>query len=620
MKTLFGAAIAVGALVLSAAATSAASPAVDPYALFARYHAAVGGAAWDTTVGIRSAGVQTTGGVPSTFRQVLDHRTGDFRSVTKNGPVTDISGFDGVLWDTQGGPISEQTLPGLQEDNVTQAYISRDGWWNRKDPATLTMLPPSGDDARVRVVPAGGSVAEVWLSRTSGLIDKIVAYTDLAVVTTTIDDYRQVGGVVIPFHASIVTSQGITTDQVDTLNQPLRDVAAADLARPVVPYKGRIAGGGPSASVPFQFDFKSGWAYFTVGAGRGKATVIFDSGASLGLEPSTARRLGLRTSGGAAVTGVGNGSEMDAFFNVPVLSIGKVTLPDVNGLTSPLPYLFSHPRAGIESEGLVGAEFLQNFQTRFDFAASRWTAATFARPLAPQRNAVAVPFYSDGAGGPHCYVRATIDGVTGIFLIDTGNAGGLVIVRKFAQARGLFRGPGVRYYSPGGVGGGFPVDQYRAKTFTLGGVTLRDLPLVIPSTQSGAFASRTTAGNIGVRLLSRFGLTFDYARKTVSFAPSAWTNRPFALDRVGLSLTQPTADAAIVIGVTPGSPAESAGIHAKDRIVAIAGRSIAGGKLGIDDLLDYFSSPKPFTLTIQPKGGTPNTVTIRPRVMLGAAQ
>ena len=66
----------------------------------------------------------------------------------------------------------------MRADNVTQAYVARDGWWRRDDPAAHDALPADRDEDGVRVMPAGGSPVDVWFDRRSGLIDREIAHTD----------------------------------------------------------------------------------------------------------------------------------------------------------------------------------------------------------------------------------------------------------------------------------------------------------------------------------------------------------------------------------------------------------------------------------------------------------
>jgi hypothetical protein len=616
MKTLRRAALAVLLPVVFLAAAAAAQAAVpDPHALFARERVAVGGNAWRGIAALHFTGTVISGGVPSPFQQLTDHRTGWSKSVTRNGSVTDVSGFDGVAWDFQGGPVSEQTLPGLRADNVTQGYIARDGWWNAGDPATMSSLGASGGEAGVRVTPAGGSPVDVWFDARTGLIDRLVAHTDYGLSTTVTDDYRQTGDVVISYRSVTTDPAGAVTTAVAKTVTPLASITAAQLARPTPVSSGRLARG------------TTGTASFTLSTSpdilvrvrfpQGSLPLIFDSGGGNYVVPEGAKQLALRTAGGLPLEGVGNGSVNAAFASVGTIALGSAELVDQHFVVAPLPYALVHEGRGVTVYGLVGAEFLQSFRTTFDFAASRITFAPFDQPAATPPGAVVEPMLSDGA---HAYVRASVNGVPGIFLLDTGDNGGITVFRQFVTAHHLLHGSGLKYLSIGGVGGHLGYEVYRLKSFELGGGLMHAPPVTVSDAAAGAFASRSIAGNIGLRVISRYHITFDFRRQTVTLIPGSGIDAPFHLDRSGLSLNQLDATAFVVLSTVAGGPAAVAGLQAGDRIVAIGGRNVAQAKLGILDVRPFITGRRPYTITTQDKDGTLHTLRISPRDLLPAAR
>jgi C-terminal processing protease CtpA/Prc len=98
--------------------------------------------------------------------------------------------------------------------------------------------------------------------------------------------------------------------------------------------------------------------------------------------------------------------------------------------------------------------------------------------------------------------------------------------------------------------------------------------------------------------------------------PRANIDEPFTLDRTGISLNQEDPAAFSVLSIVPGGPAAQAGLHPGDRIVAIAGRSIARENLGLLDLRRYTIGRQPFTLTTQAQDGSTTVATIHPRDLL----
>ena len=585
----------------------------DPHALFARERRAEGGEAWRAVTAMQLDGDVIAGGSPSPFSSLADHRTGLSRTTTRVGSVLDVAGFDGVAWDFQGAAVTEQTLPGLRADNITQGYVTRDGWWNRNDPAEMTPIGRQAGEDGVRVVPRGGSAIDVFFNRASGLIDRTIAHTDGGAVTTLLDDYRTAGDVVLPFRQRSTDATGA---EADSLIHDVRFVtlAPAAFARPHARSAGRFIGA-RSGVAPMRLSGNPGAILVDIHAAGKPATVIFDSGGANYFTPAAARRLHLHRSGGLSLSGAGNGSLSAQLAQAGTIVLGNAALDDQHAIVAPLPFPAVHLGAGMESDGLVGAEFLQAFRTTFDFDASRIHFESFADAdaAAAPPPAVVLPMLSDGA---HAFVQASVDGVSGYYLLDTGDSGDITVFRRFARAHGIFRKPGLVYLAAGGVGGHLAYQRYRAKTFALGGVTFADPPIVITDASGGSFASRSVAGNIGLRVISRYRITFDLARKTVTFVPNARAAQPFLVDRSGLSVGQDDPSAILVLSVVPHGPADAAGVHTGDKIVAIGGRGVVQAKLGLDDLAPLVSAARAYTLTVRDAGGTTRTVTIHPRDLL----
>jgi hypothetical protein len=600
------------AFVLVAAAAAAAAllaiplpahAATSPRTLFARERAASGGDAWSAIRAISSAGTVTQGGSPNPFVELVNHDTGWSKATTRVGSLVDVSGYDGTGWDFQGGPVTMQTLPGLVADNVTAAYVARDGWWNPADPATMSVL---GDGA-VRVVPRGGSAIDVWFDGRTGLMARMVAHADTGPVSTVVDDYRTVGSVVIAFRTDSHDATGAETLQQAREVQVLTRVATSAFERPQPRSSGTVTGAVP-AVVRFTMTGQPGAIAVTVRAGTHTLPVIFDSGVANFLVTQGARKLGLRGAGGLSIGGVGNASLSASIAALPSLALGRAVLHDQHAILAPLPYAFVHQSRNVDTYGLVGAEYLQAFRTSFDFVGLRMRLAPFSSPAASSRASV-LPVLSDGQ---HAYVRAAIDGVSGLFLLDTGDSGDITVFRRFANAHHLFAGPSLPYLAVGGVGGHLAYHRYRARSFTLGGATMHAPPVTVSDATAGSFASRSVAGNIGLRVISRYDITFDLRGARVVLSPNSIFSAPYVVDRSGLSLDQPEPATFAVLSVVPDSPAAQAGLTTGATIVAVNGISIAAARLGLDDVEKLVTGTQPYTLTVR-AAGSDRVLTIAPR-------
>ncbi len=561
-------------------AQPASVQAVDARSILRAADAALGGAAYRQAAGLETDGTLIEGGATGRFMQTLDVRNGHERVHVTVGPLDVFQGFDGVAWSANNGIVSVSDLPANQAEAVTEAYLSRAAWGAPNDPSQVSPLGRRSDGGViydvVRAVPPGGVPVELWIDTTSHLLVRAIVDGDSGPETNVFSDYRPVDGAMLNFRETTTEADGSATDVHVEHAQLLGALPPGALARPAPVAHGSFPPGVTSATVRFRFNQgTSGNVVVPVSiAGRPPVAVVFDSGGVNVLTPEAAQRLGLTGTGGVDVSGVGTGTERATIANAGTIAIGDVHLNGQQFLVLPLPYAFVHAMRDATTDGIVGFEILANFRTTIDYAARTVTFASFDSPAPPPpAGAVTLPFRSDGHTP---YVEATIDGATGLFEVDTGNSGGLIVFEPFAKAHGLFvSAPRVPYVSPGGIGGSVPAAIVRGGEFTLAGVTMRRPLVQLANQPAGGFASRTIAGNIGADVLQRYTVTFDYRARTVTFASNGQSMPEYPTDRTGLSLDQHDTTGVDVIGVAPGSPAAVAGVAVGDEIVAVNGKPVA---------------------------------------------
>jgi predicted aspartyl protease len=584
--------------------------ALDPRALFQAEKTAVGGEAWRRATAIRFSGKIIAGGAPGSFTETIDHRNGHSRLVVDTGSLHDESGFDGAIWDKQNGIVTLADLPSLLDDAETQAFVNRDGWWSRSDVSEMKLLASQMNAGSliygVEVTPAKGSPIDVWLDHKTHLIVRTIAHTDRGDQTTTYSDWRQVGSVRLPFRQVQTDAVGAETTLELSSATVEEKLAANALGRPAMEPHGLITEDA-STSIPFQLTGDGRGHIIVAATINGKpSAVLFDSGAANYFVPEAAQEFRLTTTGGLNIGGVGIGHTEGGFARVNEISLGAARLHDEAVIVGPLPYVATHPRKSIVVDGLVGFEFLSEFRTTIDYAKRTLTFAPFqdTTPL----NGVRLPYASDGH---NIYVKATVDGASGWFRLDTGDGGTLSVFRTFAANHKLFQTGGHSKISSGGVGGTVPTHEFPNETFTIAGTTFNHVPVSVSDTHAGAFASRSLAGNLGTGILSRFRITFDYRAHTLTFLPNPNAGAPFRSDRTGLSLTQDDEREITVLSVMAGSPAGNAGVLAEDAIVGVNDVSVPEQKLGVYDLDPLRYGTEPLRLTIRRRGRT-LTITIVP--------
>lgn len=612
-------------LVLSplVASTATAAPNAAPLDasqindVVAKAHAAAGGAQLDAFAAVTQSGTFVqNGGPPNSFDSVTDLRNGYSRSHLVVGPATLLQGYDGSQWTETNGALSVVSLPSFVADAVTQAYLSSNAFFRSDQRSTITSGQQASLDGMpayvLHVEPVGGSPADLYFDAATYRLVKTVAQTAQGTETTTNADFQTIQGVPVAMRTVDVDPSATTTT---TMLASVKFEASLDrsaLARPAYVSQGTLAA---PASISFVSDFVGGFGHVVVPVSLDDkaAPLVFDSGGANFLVPEAVTRLGLHASGGVATGGAGNKEQMTAFAAVSTVDFGGARLSKQNFIVTPLDYVFMHPRKNVAPEGLIGYEYLANFRIAVRYADRRIDVVPFDQPGSAA--GVTLPFKCDGR---HAYVLAMIDGISGYYLLDTGNAGGIVLNAPFVQAHHLFPNGGPVYQSPGGVGGGFPETLAVAKSFAVAGQTFDDAPVSIPQVSSGFFATRGIAGNLGSGFLSRFTVIFDYKGATVTFIPNRNLRMPFRSDRTGLSLDQRDGSAFIVTKIVPASPAAQAGIVAGDRITAFAGKQVSSG-YGFGDMYPYNTGSAPFALTVVHAGAS-RSVTLKPRKLVSPPQ
>lgn len=376
-----------------------------------------------------------------------------------------------------------------------------------------------------------------------------------------LSDYRTISGVPINFDTRIYQNgklaQHLTLSRVDLK----AEIPESVFARP-----GTATNTSPSATIPF--DFSSGEIIVTAKVnGETPAKFIVDTGAGISLlTRSAANKFGLKVSGSASLGG-GGGAAQTQFAQLDSLQVGSVVARDVKvavGDLGPLEALLGHGFSG-----LIGHNFLSQFQVTFDYAARQLTLAPASTPL-PEGTAAQMDIVNTFP-----LVDASTQNKKFRMVLDTGAMFAILPARlaadlKFGKVReGAF-----------GVGlDGRPVQlkTTRLPQLTVGGVTLPDAPISYapPGGPSAALLSDFANGILGNSLLRRFKVTLDYGKQKVVFRPyPAGDPYPDEWIHPGIEVMQGDSGKALVMGLHPGSPAAQAGLRLMDQILSINGKPV----------------------------------------------
>ena len=329
--------------------------------------------------------------------------------------------------------------------------------------------------------------------------------------------------------------------------------------------------------MPFQFT--GNFISVPIGVdGRGPFTALFDTGSStFVISPATAKDLHLTPQGSLPVDGLWEKTVSAALAEVESVQIGGVKLSHL---------IFAVVDTGDEAfPTVVGCEVLHQFVVRVDYDAH---LLTLTRPdkFVYHGSGVVLPLHFYGNTPA---VEGVVDGVRGLFTLDTGSGFALILFGPFIQAHdlrhkyaaGFAREMGV------GVGGAMRAQSVHIGSLALGAAEVRGVETDLSADQGGASSAAGVAGNIGETILKQFNLTFDYTRGRVILEKNKGYGK--AEDgHAGLGL-EPHGREWRVTSVTPGGAAAQAGIKEGDQVLQVGGKN--AGQLSRLALWDTFHRP-----------------------------
>jgi hypothetical protein len=572
-------------------------------ALLSQVALATGGSAWKPVGEVAASGSLRSAGLHGTAQLREDVRSGRY-TIRRTLPVagTTIETYDGkTVWarDISGG-VHPYDAWYPRARSITDSYINRRGYLERRGDASIACAGFGQDDAGrtelVRVLPRNGIPALIAIDARTHLVHSIAIRTPISTDVTTLDDYRQVGSIVLPFLISSASLfEPANGDRIAITRYTITSrVGANDFAKPSVAENARMLGAARATTVPIALERYQLFVWASVD-GHAPMPFILDTGGHAILDTVAAHALGLRATGAGVSGGSGAGTIGLQFTRVASVRIGSAELVDQPFLVIPYPYSFYERGRRAPLAGILGLEWFERYAARIDYGGRTLTLTplkSFSRRT--QRAALPIRFQEDMP-----LASAAADGHDGPFGVDTGNGGILILYGDFLRRSGL-----LRKYAPGyvvhgeGTGGSNAGRIQTLSRFTIGGRTLPNLVADFTQMQTGEFSSWTEAGDVGLTVLSRFTPTFDYGGRRLYLEPAA---HPWAIpkNRSGLGFTKNQPDAIEVVAVRPHSAASAAGILAGDRILAVNAKSAR--ELSSADFADLVAAP----------AGTPLELTIR---------
>ena len=331
-----------------------------------------------------------------------------------------------------------------------------------------------------------------------------------------------------------------------------------------------------SVTVPFQFTGNHIFVPISIN-GKGPFPAAFDTGALYLISPGLSKELHLTPLGRLRVSGFGE--------RVVPAEWAQADSVQIGGLTLPRPKFVSLDTGELPIRTIIGYEVLHHFVVRVDYDTH---LLTLTRPekFVYRGTGVVLPLRLHGHTPA---VEGAVDGVRGLFTLDTGSGSSLDLYSPFIQAHDLRHkyAAGFTRETGVGLGGAMRAQSVHVGSLALGAAEVRGVETELTANQGGESSDKAIAGNIGETVLKQFNLTFDYTHSQVILEKNKGYGK-VEDGHAGIGL-DPKGREWRVVSVTPDGAAAQAGIKEGDRVLQIEGKD--AGQASLLALWDIFHRP-----------------------------
>jgi hypothetical protein len=344
--------------------------------------------------------------------------------------------------------------------------------------------------------------------------------------------------------------------------------------------------------------------------GKGPFNFILDTGVGLVLitDPKLIDTVSLQNLRSIYITGFGEGEIISAFIAPSVdLQIGNTIAKDIPVAILEKDIFELSNYVGMPIHGLIGYEFFQSFVVKLNFSTSTITVFQPEKAYIPRKGS-RIPLSIEERKP---YINTTIQLNSGKklpvkLIIDTG-AGHPVSLETIDGVP--IELPDERIRGNLGVGLTGPIDGYigRISSLHLGKYTLNNVIAAFPDYEDAASRvfSINRNGNMGLEIIKRFNVVFDYNRASIYLKPLSTIKAAFEHDMAGMEIGSAgeNYERLIITRVEPKSAAEQAGLMKGDEILAINFKPASEMSLSEIDTMFRSRNSRNFIIEIMPKDG-----------------
>jgi hypothetical protein len=334
--------------------------------------------------------------------------------------------------------------------------------------------------------------------------------------------------------------------------------ASAQIATPTI-----SAVAGRPAAIPFEL--YRGNRIVLAGRINGNETpMILDSGAGVTtLDKAFAARIGLTGGQKIDAQGTGGVQEAELFQNVTI-EAGNLKFSGATVVAIDLTQVSK--AIGRPMPVVLGRELFVHSAIGMDFDRGEMTLSS-PKNFTPPAGAHEVKLTRDGT--LH-YVPISIAGLPPVeAAFDLGNGGAVSLSQEYQSKQPTITALPYAIGMAGGVGGVHENRRVTLPKVEIGGFAFDNVPADLGGQPGGPYAGKA---NVGIQMFRPFRLTLDLAHDRIFLQRSA-NPAEFPKDRAGM-FTLLEGDHFNVLHVSPGSPADRAGIKKGDRLTAINGTAV----------------------------------------------
>jgi len=335
--------------------------------------------------------------------------------------------------------------------------------------------------------------------------------------------------------------------------------------------------------------------------GKGPFNFVLDTGVGLMLitDPQLVDSINIPSKRTLKMGGLGEGEDFEAYVTSALtVDIPGLTSYDVAAAILKKDHFGLSNYAGMAIHGLLGYEFFNNLAVKINFTDS---TISVSRPkdLRLFRKGNKIPMTIDDRKP---YIQAKVsfpDGTkaTDKLILDLG-AGHPLSLENMIKKQGL---PEKFIAANLGIGLTGPISGFisRIKEIEFGRFKVKNVLTSFPDDNQNTPKPGLRDGSVGMAILKRFNLIFDYPDSVIYLKPRGNLNDPFEHDMSGLEYYGAGDDFSHVIisRVEPGSAGDEVGLEKNDEIVSINFKPVS--KMTLEEIDGIFKSQNDRNLLLE---------------------